>query len=343
MRPASSLLVITALLTSAPTIATAQVCVPSPAGLVGWWTGDSDATDSVAGNNGVLLGSTTFLPGRVAGGFKMDGVGDGVQIPDSPALKPATVSVEAWVRFDALDTPPVSQFYAPGTQYIVFKKNTRTFNFEGYSLHKERHGGVDQLAFRVTSAAGFGNIALSTTPMVAGQFYHVVGTYDGAHVRLYVDGVLESQTAATITMDYGTNPIFIGTSGEAVFDGKLNGIVDEASIYNRPLTAAEVMDLHLAGGAGKCRSAAGLLSRLVSFVQTLNLSSGIANSFDAKLQSVVAALDDVSAGNRVSACGKINAFLNEVRAQEGGKITSAEASQMQSMALQVAGALSCGG
>ena len=50
------------------------------------------------------------------------------------------MSVEAWVRFDSLNTPIVSQFGAFGLQFIVFKKNSRVFNFEGYSLRKERTG-----------------------------------------------------------------------------------------------------------------------------------------------------------------------------------------------------------
>lgn len=114
------------------------------------------------------------------------------------------------------------------------------YAFEGYSLHKERQAGVDRLAFRVTNASGAGNIALSATAVVVGQFYHVVVTYDGAQVRLYVNGVLEGQAATSIVLDYGTRPVFIGTSGETVFDGKLNGIADEASIYNRALSADEV-------------------------------------------------------------------------------------------------------
>jgi hypothetical protein len=324
-----------------PAAARAQVCVAAPAGLVGWWPGDGDPIDAVAGNNGVLLGDATFLPGIVGQGFKLDGAGDGVQIPDALALKPATVSVEAWVRFDSLDTPIVSQFGAPGQQFIVFKKNTRTFNFEGYSLHKQRQVGGDRLAFRVASATGSGNIAVSSTPVVVGQFYHVVGTYDGAQVRLYVNGVLEGQAAAAITLDYDTRPVFIGTSGETVFDGKLNGVVDEASIYNRALTAAEVSDLHLAGSAGKCRSASGMLSQLVSFVQTLNLSRGISNSFDAKLRTAIEALDDASAGDASSACGKMGAFLNEVNAQEGVTLSSAQVQQLRTIAGQIRNALGC--
>jgi hypothetical protein len=244
--------VVAGLISVFPAVAAAQVCLTPPSGLAGWWPGNGDAADAAAGNGGLLMDTTTFAPAVVGAGFKMDGIADGVQIADAAALRPSTVSVEAWVRFDSLDTPIVSQFGVPGLQFIVFKKNTRQFNFEGYSLHKERVAGVDRLAFRVTGASGTGNIAVSTTAVTVGQFYHVVGTYDGAQVRLYVNGVQEAQSPANIPLDYDTRPVFIGTSGETVFDGKLNGVVDEASIYGRPLAAAEIMNLHQAGTAGKC-------------------------------------------------------------------------------------------
>ncbi len=323
--------------------AAAQVCVPPPSGIVGWWPGNGNANDAIAGNNGQLAGDATFAAAVVAQGFKLDGLGDYVEIPDSVALKPPQMSVEAWVRFDSLDTPIVSQFGAPGIQYIVFKKNSRVFNFEAYALRKQRQGGVDLLAFSVADVNGSGgnSVAYSTTPIVVGQFYHVVGTYDGTAVRLYVNGSLEGQAAVSVTVDYGSRPVFIGTSGETVFDGKLNGVVDEASIYNRALDASEVGDLFDAGSAGKCASATGLITSLIGFVQTLNLSHGIANSLDAKLQNALEALDAANAGATTSACNRMNAFLNHVRAQSGKAITEEQAGQLTASAQQVRAALSC--
>jgi hypothetical protein len=324
-------------------LAEAQTCVPPPAGLIGWWPGNGDASDTVAGNNGQIAGDVTFAPAVVAQGFKLDGFGDYVEIPDSAALKPARMSVEAWVRFDTLDTPIVSTFGVPGLQYIVFKKNTRVFNFEAYTLRKQRSGGADRLAFSVGDVNGGGTTApaLSTTPVVVGQFYHVVGTYDGSFVRLYVDGVLEAQAPVSVTVDYGARPVFLGTSGETVFDGKLNGIIDEASIYNRALDAAEVSALHAAGAAGKCASATGLLTTLATFAQTLNLSIGISNSLDSKLQNTLQALDAANAGDTPSACNRMSAFLSEVSAQEGKALTSGQAAQLTRLAQQVRAALGC--
>jgi hypothetical protein len=323
--------------------AEAQTCIAPPAGLVGWWSGNGTPNDAVAGNNGQLVGDATFAPAVVGQGFRLDGNGDYIQIPDSAALKPAQMSVEAWVRFDSLDTPIVSQFGALGLQYVVFKKNSRVFNFEAYALRKQRDGGVDHFAFSVADINGSGgnNVAYSTTSIVVGQFYHVVGTYDGSHVRLYVNGSLEGDSPVSVTVDYGTRPVFIGTSGETVFDGKLNGIVDEASIYNRAVDASEIAALYAADTAGKCASATGLLASLATFIQTLNLSHGISNSLDTKLQNALQALDAANAGDSPSACNRLGAFIHEVNAQSGNALTAAQGAQLTTMALQVRAALGC--
>lgn len=328
---------------AAQAVAEAQICVSPPPGIVGWWPGNGNANDAIAGNNGQLGGDATFAAAVVAQGFKLDGLGDYVEIPDSAALRPAHISVEAWVRFDTLDTPIVSQFGALGLQYIVFKKNSRIFNFEAYALRKQRQNGIDRFGFSVADVNGFGgnSVAYSTTSIIVGEFYHVVGTYDGTAVKLYVNGSLEGQAAVSVTVDYGTRPVFIGTSGETVFDGKLNGIVDEASIYNRALSASEIATLYGAGSAGKCASATGLLTSLATFVQTLNLSQGIANSLDVKLQNALEALDAANAGDSPSACNRMMAFLNEVGAQAGKALTEAQAAQLMSLAQQTRVALAC--
>src|SRR5688572_724589 len=154
----------------------AETCVPPPVGIVGWWPGNNSPQDAIAGNNGQLVGDTTFAPAVVDQGFKLDGFGDYVEIPDAAVLKPEHVSVEAWVRFDSLDTPVVSQSGALGLQYIVFKKNTRIFNLEAYALRKQRSADVDYFVFSVgdINGAGTTNLAFSTTPIAVGQFYHVV-------------------------------------------------------------------------------------------------------------------------------------------------------------------------
>jgi hypothetical protein len=227
-----------------------SACTQAPSGLVSWYRGEGNALDSVSNNNGALQNGTTFQPAKAGQGFKFDGVDDRVEIPDSPSQKPQALTVETWVKFDSLSSN-TSGGAPNGLQYLVFKKNQSVGNFEGYSLLK-----TDANKLRIGFAPGNGNIgavADSTTFVTAGVFYHVVGTYDGSAIRLYVNGQLESTTPYNLPLNYDTRPLFLGTSGEN-FDGKFNGVLDEVSIYNRAITAAEVSALSAAGQNGKCLS-----------------------------------------------------------------------------------------
>ncbi len=141
----------------------------------------------------------------------------------------------------------------------------------------------------------------------------------------YVNGSLEGESAVSVNVDYGTRPVFIGTSGETVFDGKLNGIVDEASIYNRALDGSEIAALHARGAPGNAHPRRACSRSLATFVQSLNLSNGISNSLDTKLQTALQALDAANAGDSPSACNRIGAFINEVSAQAGKALTAAQA------------------
>src|SRR4051812_14933961 len=80
-------------------------CLPPPAGLVGWWSADGDANDLLHRNNGTLQGgATASATGLVGPAFTFDGTNNYVQIPDSTLLRPTNLTIEAWVRFDGLDS-----------------------------------------------------------------------------------------------------------------------------------------------------------------------------------------------------------------------------------------------
>ncbi len=212
-------------------------------GLVASWSGDGNANDSAGNNNGILE-NITFTNGVAGQAFYLNGSDADVQIPDSPGLKPDRVTVEAWVKLDALASPVAAY---PGLQYIVFKKNSRGGNFEAYELEKNRLNGLDMFRFQVTSAEGQQVPAASTTVPEAGVWYFLAGTYDGETVKLYVNGVLEGSAHAGFPLDYDTRPVFIGTSGED-WDGRVQGAVCGVSIYDRALSDKEIA-AHYSPGA----------------------------------------------------------------------------------------------
>jgi len=67
---------------------------------------------------------------------------------------------------------------------------------------------------------------------------HVALTYDGAALRLYVNGTQVSTTDLAGPMASSTNPLRIG--GNSVWGEYFKGLIDEVRIYNRPLAPSEI-------------------------------------------------------------------------------------------------------
>ncbi|MGA2177493.1 MAG: S8 family serine peptidase [Verrucomicrobiota bacterium] len=227
-----------------------QYFVRSPQ-ITDWWPGDNNAEDILNGNNGTLSPSgASYATGMVGQAFRFDGTNGYVQVPDSPILKPANVTVEAWVLLDP-NLPSNN-----GGEQIVFKKNTWSAWFEGYSLNKEtidNGDGTSSDRFQfVVSRYGDQVVINSQTIARRGVWYHVAATYDGNQSILYVNGVAEASATPGFALDYDTTPLFIGTTGTWVpYLNMFGGLIDETSLYNRALSPAEIRAICNAGSRGK--------------------------------------------------------------------------------------------
>ncbi len=236
-------------LTATPAAAdgTNGACVTPPSGLVGWWKGEDNANDSAGADNGALSPTgATYAPGMVGQAFHFDGSNGFVQIPDSAALKPAAVTIEAWVWLD----PGLTNH---GGEQIVFKKNTWSAYFEGYSLLKYGDGISPDVFEFCVSSHGDQVPVYGLTAVQRGAWYHVAATYDGSEAILYVNGVADGSATAGFPLDYDTTPLFIGTTGTwPPYLSMFGGVIDEVSLYDRALSPEEIKALYSADSAGKC-------------------------------------------------------------------------------------------
>ena len=215
--------------------ALAQSCTFAPPGLVSWWRAEGDASDFVGGNNGTLIGDASFGPGMVGQAFVFDGFGDAVDLGNPDNLKLQNFTIEAWIRRG----DPTDSSGDPFDGAIILGAA-----WGGYGFAMSDNGRL--LLSRIGYSAVYGTAAISDT----NTFHHVAVTKSGSDVILYLDGVGESVGPYNPGFVFG-GTFSIGARGDD-HASSLIGAIDEASVYSRPLTPAEIQTLYTAGTAGKC-------------------------------------------------------------------------------------------
>ncbi len=220
-----------------PLICYAQ-CVTPPGGMVGWWPGDSNADDLIGGNNGTLMNGATFASGMVSQAFSFDGVDDYVNIGNTSQLNPSTITVDTW--FYATDI--TGQLYPP-----LVKKSSGN---DGYALE------IDQTNFRIrfwVYITGTGWVSSVAVPISTNTWYHVAGTYDGSNIIIYLNGQPQgSPVNVSGTIAPSPSPLNIGRdplNTNRFFEGR----IDEVEIFERALSAPEILQIYNAGSDGKCK------------------------------------------------------------------------------------------
>ena len=164
--------------------------------------------------------------------FTFDGVDDIIEIPRSTDLEPVNITVSCWVNVSA------SGSHASG--YFLNKMHT-SGNSVSYGIYKPsaptfliKVGGVT----KYSPAYG--------TDIQGQGWHHLLGTYDGANIRLYVNGIeVGTGTAETGAIQYTTEKAYIGSFESASLE--INGKISNCSIFNEALTSTEVLKLYSNG------------------------------------------------------------------------------------------------
>ena len=197
-------------------------------GPVSLWPAEGNADDLIYGNDGTLEnGATATAPGVFGTAFSFDGFDDHVVVPDSLNLNSANgITVEAWVYLTGKQGQNREIISKDGEltdrQFILTASNLDRFR-----AHVGVTGGLQFFDGQV--------------PVQLNRWYHVAMTYDGASLKLYVNGELDGSIPVTGPIVSTTEPVRIGggaPSGRAPLH--FPGLIDEAVIFNRALSACEV-------------------------------------------------------------------------------------------------------
>lgn len=198
-------------------------------------------------NNGVLSGA---LPAKdnldsAKSAYSFDGNDDYVKIPNSPSLNPTDeITVSAWYK-----TTP---FVGSGNDGLVNKAySSHVDPYYQYHLGVCGNGywnGQSGFGFNVTLDDKLYGASTGSNFYQLYTWYHVVGTYDGSNVKIYVNGnLVDSKPASGKMKDFGSD-IYIGRQGNRSdyysTTYHLPGSIDDVRIYNKALSAEEILNLY---------------------------------------------------------------------------------------------------
>ena len=198
-----------------------------------YWTGTKDEIIDSSGlnNHGTIFETSRVQPGKLGTGLaRFDGEDDYIVIENNQSLEPNEITLETWVKKTG----------STSYEYLI-SKGAKNNDFSSYAFYTDSNGGLSFYVSDEISAVKSPNVDSS---LWDGNWHHIVGSYDGATCRLYVDGAeIQSGTESTISITYNLtsqNNLYIGNYNGTVFH-PFQGDLDEVFIWNRALSADEIL------------------------------------------------------------------------------------------------------
>jgi hypothetical protein len=206
--------------------------------LVLWLPFDSDETPDYIdkgpiGNDGAQATASeqpTFSSSD-GGVYDFDGVDDSISIAASTSLNAIgnLMAITAWVKLEA-----------HGWQMILIKGTgaAHPIPFQ-FSLNPD-----GDLNFYQSEGAGFGTVISGTVPVPTNQWTFVAAVNDSSDAFTYINAV-QADTDATPATAVDTDTETLGLGANVVAGSSfIDGFLDDVRIYDRGITAAEVLAIY---------------------------------------------------------------------------------------------------
>jgi len=194
-------------------------------GLLAAWHFDENtsniANDALNNYKGTIVNGS-WVTGISGSGLALSGSKSNVTIPFNSNLNIVSnqISFSFWFKL-----PEV------GASGSFFYQNTK------YNLRMDSQGRVSFGLF----TPGLNSLVMNNEDRILDtNWHHVVASYNGATLKIYLDGVLKASSANTGTLKSTKDDIMIGSKSNSDF---YKGSIDEVLIYSRALTDIEIQQI----------------------------------------------------------------------------------------------------
>jgi hypothetical protein len=198
------------------------------------WNKASDGTNEVLLPQGLttgrdITGVNLFENVRKQGALNLDG-NSWAEVHDNESLDVTTgLSIENWIYIEDA-----------ATQGRILSKWGSSQPNRSFQMF------MNNAVVRFLIGDGSSQASLnSSTSLTEGNWHHIVSTYDGANIKIYINGSADATTTETFTIYNSNEPVLIG----GYIGGTILSVnpIAQPRIYNRALTASEVLQNYNSG------------------------------------------------------------------------------------------------
>lgn len=205
----------------------------SPNAIVAMWLFDEGAGETVGdssgnGHDGKFVEAPVWGEKGKFGGALQFHIDDYISVPHDDSLSLTTWSITAWAKLEKI----------VGWGFILTKQEP--YNVRNYSLYMSR--GLLRTDFHCE--AGTRRVE-GKTRIDDERWHHLAGTYDMEALRVYVDGDLDGELAATDKPNTNDGTITIGA--DMLGGCCALGVKDEIGLFNKALTEGEIENIMAVG------------------------------------------------------------------------------------------------
>ena len=195
-------------------------------GCVGCWRFDEGTgtlvRDSSGYRNDGAATDLSWVDGRIGKAGSFNGSSSYVNCENDGSLMPTSeITVESWI-------------YPTSFSGAIHEDNIASNEDNGYCLRTGN--GYPNFVIR---GAGNWREAISEEQININNWYHLIGTFNGTQVKIYVNGILKRTLDYSGSITASTTDLFIGRFGYSA-ERWFTGLIDEVRIYNRALSAEEI-------------------------------------------------------------------------------------------------------
>jgi hypothetical protein len=199
---------------------------------------------SIGGTSASATAVGLMKSGDSGGDLSFDGVNDYVNVSSSTVFNFSAYTLEVWIKLNAL--PASTKNAAIISRWGNTGAGNAAWSFNVYDTGK---------IFFQNYNGSSGSTVTGVTALTTNLWYHIAvvwsGGTTGTNAYIFINGKLDTSATMSVLSQNSTYPLNFGKYPVmGATNVYLNGIIDDARIYNRALTGAEIAGLYN-GGLGR--------------------------------------------------------------------------------------------